>query len=149
MTIAFCRICLSHLLHTKILRLSQIIVLYYTLYIHLLTKHFNRSNECSSFFSYDPLQEVIGRVCSSTHYKLEKINFFECYPEPVETIFPEAKQRNYVFRIYAEKYSPFNPMSEGYLCLSILLRIELQIHKAFLIISHEASSILPEAPMFP
>lgn len=40
----------------------------------------------------------------------------------VETIFPGAKQRNYVFRIYAEN-SPFNPMSEGYLCLSILLRI--------------------------
>ena len=40
-------------------------------------------------------------------------------------------------------------MSEGYLCLSILLRIELQIHKAFLIISHEASSILPGAPMVP
>lgn len=47
------------------------------------------------------------------------------------------------------KYSPFNPMSEGYLCLSILLRIELQIHKAFLIISHEASSILPECSHVP
>lgn len=144
---AFWSMCLCSLLHTEILRIPQVTGLHAIVYIHILIKHVSGVLQVHQFGQLWCREKKPALLCITNLKESTSPNVIQSM---FREILPGQQNRgNVCTECMCRNTSPsllYTRCQRDH-WQSILFKIELYIHKAFLTVSHEANCILPETIM--